>query len=160
MTRWILVCDASRAILLSQRSRQDPYELVGRFEHQDSRARVRDLVSDATGRKPVGVPLGGSYGGRSVSLGFGRPGVAPSTDPKDVEAQKFARRLRGVLEAGVRQDAYDTLVIVAPPKFLGLLRRIASDAVIAHLEAEIPKDLAGVEGKQLTAHLQRELGGA
>src|SRR5690349_581307 len=96
--RWIVVCDASRARVFKQRGRTGGYDLVQEIAHPESRAHVRDLVTDATGRKPVGAPLGGSYGGRSVSLGHGRIGAAPRSDPKEVEAMKFARELRAMLE--------------------------------------------------------------
>src|SRR5579884_4315224 len=97
-TRYVLVADASRARLFHERT-HGAYELVATFDHADSRARVRDLMADATGRKPVGPSVGAHYGGRSVSLGSGRPGVAPDTDAKEVEAEKFARELADVLEA-------------------------------------------------------------
>ena len=119
--RWIVVCDASRARVFKEHDQTRRYELVQEVEHPESRAHVRELVSDATGRKPVGVPLGGSYGGRSVSRGHGRIGAAPSSNPKEVEATKFARELGRLLEHGFYEHAYEVLVLVAPPPFLALL---------------------------------------
>src|SRR4051812_29876359 len=95
--RWVVVCDASRARLFADGGIGKPLHPKDVLEHPDSRSRARDLMADATGRKPAGPSAGGHYGGRSVSLGFGRVGVEPDTDPKEVEAEKFARELAALL---------------------------------------------------------------
>ncbi len=135
MRRWIVISDASRARIFATDDRAVPFHLIDSFEHPQSRSRVRDLMADANGRKPMGAPLLGHAGGSA------RPGVAPDTDPKWVEAQKFARELAARLEAGLHQRAYDHLVVAAPPQFLGLLRHTLSEQVKAHLELSLDKDL-------------------
>lgn len=155
--RWIVVCDASRARVFEQHERTGPYALVLDIEHRESRAHVRDLVTDATGRKPVGVPLGSSYGGRSISLGHGRIGAAPHSDPKEVEAEKFARQLGAILEGGLYERAYEELVLVAPPAFLGLLQSVLPDDVARHVEARLGKDLTKSAAHELPARIAQAL---
>lgn len=153
--RWILISDASRARLFAERS--GTWELLEKFEHPESRERARDLMADTNGRKPAGPSMGGAYGGRAVSHSFGRAGVEPDTDPKEVEAQKFARELAGRLERGHFDHAYDNLVIAAPPHFLGLMKGVLSREVEKRVEAFLNKDLTHHDTRQLQEHVEKEL---
>jgi protein required for attachment to host cells len=143
---WILVCDASRGRLLCDAG-DGKLEERARYDHPDSRAHVRDLVADAQGRKPVGTAV------TSRPAGVGRPGAEPDTDPKWVEAEKFARALASVLERGLYDHAYDAVVLVAPPAFLGLLRDTVTNEVDKRVEHTIDKDYAGLEPRDLRARL-------
>ncbi|WP_437874765.1 host attachment protein [Sorangium sp. So ce513] len=152
---WILVSDASRAQLYREEPAGKGFTLLESYSHDESRARVRDLMADAHGRKPNGTPGGNGHitGGGTY---LGRPGVAPDTDPKDVEKQKFAQELAEVLEKGLNEHAYDALVLIAPPQFLGLLRGTVSKQVSNHIESTVDKDLSWLDGPRLTERL-REL---
>jgi protein required for attachment to host cells len=155
--RWIVVCDASRARVFEEHDQARRYELVQEIEHPESRTHVRELVSDATGRKPVGAPLGGSYGGRSVSHGHGRIGAAPRSNPKEVEAAKFARELGMILEHGFYEHAYEVLVLVAPPTFLALLEAALPNVVARRVEARLAKDLTKSNEHELPSRIAAEL---
>ncbi len=150
---WILVCDAGRAKLFEETSPARHYRTVGAFEHPEGRARVTELVADAQGRKPVG----GSRGANARPEGFhGRPGVEPETDPKQVEAQKFARRLAEVLEKGLDDRAYEALVVVAPGKFLGTVKAALDDRVRGRVEATVDRDLSQLEPREIERRLRAE----
>ena len=141
---WLLVCDASRAHLLEEKE-ENQFSHLESFEHAESRAKVRDLMADQNGRKPDGK-VGGSSGHR--------PGAAPDTDPKEVEAQKFARELAQRLEKGLDDHAYDALILAAPPHFLGLLRGELGDQVSKRVEASIDKDYVSLETRELGKRIQ------
>jgi protein required for attachment to host cells len=147
LSTWILVCDASHARLLQEKPRGGKLSLIGTYEHAESRAHVRDLTADAQGRKPVGPVPAARVTGQGG--GYGRPGVEPETDAKEVEAQKFARELAEVLEKGRNDHAYEQVVIAAPPHFLGTLRGAMSSQVAKHIEATLDKDLTGLELPEL-----------
>jgi len=153
--RYILVADASRARLFRERAGHE-LQLVRSFEHAESRARTRDLTSDANGRKPVGPPVGAQYGGRAVSLGAGRPGVAPDTEPKEVEAEKFARELASAVEP-VLQDQGARLVLMAPPHFLGLLKHALDANAAKRIELTLDKDLTRADAREVRARWLSEL---
>ncbi|AUX45051.1 hypothetical protein SOCE26_065320 [Sorangium cellulosum] len=154
---WILVADASRAHLYREESAGSSFALIDSFSHEESRARVRDLMADAHGRKPNGTPGGnGNISGGGGGPYLGRPGAAPDTDPKEVEKQKFAQELAETLEKGLNEHAYESLVIIAPPHFLGLLRGTVSKQVSNHIETTVDKDLSGLDAPRLTERL-REL---
>lgn len=139
-TMWILVCDASRARLFSSDGGPRPtFALAESFEHPSSREHTRDLTTDAFGRKPVGGKSG--VNGRPGGF-YGRPGAQPDTMPKEVEAQRFARSLAETLEKGIDAHRYESLVIAAPPHFLGLLRETICEKVRRRITQTIDKDLS------------------
>lgn len=110
--RFVLVADASRARLFKRdEERPDKLVLAWDMEHPPSRAKNRDLMADKPGRA------------HSSSIGDGASGMAYRTEPKQVEAEKFARELGNRLAHEHDAHTYDELVIAAPPKFLGLLRQ-------------------------------------
>ena len=153
MTRkptWILVCDASRARLLRQEPNGGSFSLVEAFDHVESRLKRSELTTDDTGRKPVG-PSVGKNGPRN---GMGRPGVEPDTDPKEVEAEKFARELAHALEKGLNDHAYEQLIIAAPPHFLGLMKGTVSDQVAKHVDFTIDKDYTMLDPMELERRLR------
>jgi protein required for attachment to host cells len=122
------------------------------LDHPGSRERSRDLVADAYGCKPVGgsraVP--GPSGPGTRPGGFhGRPGAEPDTDPKEVEAEKFARTLADALEKGLDAHSYDALVITAPPHFLGLVKETISDKVRKRLAHTIDKDFSLLSARDI-----------
>ena len=65
------------------------------------------------------------------SVGGARHAIEPHTSVEDKVSLEFARELAERLEHGRVDHAYDELVLVAAPRFLGLLR-----ATIGH---EVPK---------------------
>lgn len=147
-TTWCLVCDASRAHLFRVGPPAGPFELLSSHDHPGSRAKVGDLVSDAQGRKPVGGSRGDGAGSRPGGF-HGRPGAEPDTDPKEVEAQHFARDLAALLDKGLADHAYEALVLVAPPHFLGLIKATLSDQVAKRVEATIDKDFAALAPREI-----------
>ena len=151
---YVLIADSSRARLFQQAA-QD-YALLETFDHQASRVRNRDLVADTNGRKASGPSMSGTNGGRSVSHGVARPGVAPDLEPKEVEAEKFAHKLATML-ADTLRDQEDRLVLAAPPHFLGLLKKTLSASVVKRVELTVDKDLTKVEGRELDDRMHKEL---
>jgi protein required for attachment to host cells len=155
---WILVCDASRARLYREEPHSRGFTLLESFSHEESRAHTRELLADAQGRKPNGLPGGignGAYpGGTTGGNYLGRPGAASDTDPKTVEAQKFVRELADALERGLNDHAYETLVLIAPPQFLGMLRAAVSSQVEKRIEVTVGKDFSWLEHHALKERLR------
>lgn len=149
-TTWILVCDASRARLFAATPRRRGYVQVAALDHPASRARALDLQADAPGRKPSGA----SRGAIAVNGGLrGSPGAEPDTDPKDVEAMKFARELAATLSRGLDDHAFASLVLVAPPRFLGLLRDTLDEQVSRRVVHSVDKDLSQLPPHELVLRL-------
>lgn len=149
---WILLCNSSKARLLQEKPKGKGLLQMEAFDHVESRAHVRDLMADANGRKPVGPPPANMVQGQGGA--YGRPGAEPDTDPKEVEAQKFARQLAERLEKGLNEHAYDSLIIVATPHFLGTLRNTLSTQVEKHVKTTVDKDFTSLELHELEERLE------
>lgn len=148
---WIVTADESRARVLQvqDRSTQALTE-VDNFINPSGRAHERDLQSDAEPR----------FNGHG---GVGKAGTAPTGGPaSDRETQgaiehsvkMFAKQLGTYLEQARQQQRYDELVLVAPPKFLGALRKELGKEVNATIADELPKDLSGLNTQELSAYLR------
>jgi len=87
------------------------------------------------------------------SGGEGRHAMEPPTDPKRHEKQEFHRELAGRIEADMKKNRFDRLVLVAPPRTLGNLREQFARADAVKIHAEINKDLIKVGHDELAKHL-------
>lgn len=136
---WVLVAESSRAKIFEQdHPRSELRELEG-FDHSASRLNDTDLVSSPPGRT-------------FDSKGMGRHAMEPDTDPKTNEAQKFA----GILAKHLNQHcdkAFNKLVVIAPPEFLGVLRDSFSNQVSKSIAASINKNLLHETAESIQGHL-------
>ena len=137
---WILVAESSRAKLYSAESRKSPLVEIEDFVHPEARMHEGDLISDQSG----------SDGG---SVGQGRHVLDNKTNAKDTERADFARTLAHRLEAARKEKAFDRLVLIAPPSFLGLLRNNLSDGVMEQVTEQIDKNLVQEPADVVREHL-------
>jgi protein required for attachment to host cells len=79
--------------------------------------------------------------------------MAPTTPPHEVEAEKFAHSIAKLLEQGCGAKAYDRLLLVAPPHFLGLLRSTLTPKVAKHVELSLDKDYTDLDAHELAERL-------
>ena len=148
---WILVSDASRARIYSVELEHRPMVLRAEFEHSESRAMEKDLVSDRPGRMSQSTSSGGHPGHGS------RSGMEPGTTAKEVEHERFARTLTAELNTQFSRNAFARLVVVANPEFLGLLRDSLSEPLKKALSASVNKDYTRLELRDLEEQLAEVL---
>jgi len=139
---WVLVTNASRARLFAaDATRKDKeWKLVSHHEHPESRAAGHDLLADRPGT--------------ARQSGMGGSGLSPHTDPKEVEAKKFAHELSKLLSKAFDEHAYEKLVLVAPPHFLGLLRSELEDKVAKRVSSSLGKDYHELSAKELAERIE------
>ena len=138
---WILISDASRARLFATNGKLKVWTLVQELDHPASRAKGVDIMSGAPGRTQQSSGLGS------------RPAMEPPTPPKEVEAEHFAQQLAAVLEHGHGRNAFSRLILVAPPQFLGLLRKTLSAQVSKRVIASVDKDYTQLQERELPERL-------
>ncbi|MHC4955611.1 MAG: host attachment protein [Planctomycetota bacterium] len=143
---WVVVCDSSRARILSYGTKAEPWEQVEEIDNPAGRARGGDLVTDRPGRV------------RQSGTGA-KAGIAPHTDPTHVERHRFAARLAELLQHGFDLRNFSSLVLVAPPALLGDLRKELSDPVRRCVSTEIGKDYAGLVLRDLHPVLAPQIDG-
>jgi protein required for attachment to host cells len=106
------------------------------------RAHVHDLVTDHPGR----YAKGGKRGIKSA--------MDPVTPPREVEEKRFAHELAELLNVALARGEYERLVLIAPPKFLGILRRSLAPVVRKHLVRAEAKDLTKIKLRDLPEYLE------
>jgi len=154
MTLRILVADQSDARIYELAARGAPLNFVRELQNQQAHLHERDLVSDRPGRRYANAP-GAKRRGAVVHHATG----GERTAHKHL-AEHFARELGEELEKERAAGAYDRLVIMAAPAFLGLLRSKISKAVHACVVAEVHHDLVHQSEAVVREHLPKEVGEA
>ncbi len=140
-TTWVLVADGARANVYVNAGRGTGLEPVFDYEFA---APTRNPDRRAESDRP----------GRSFDrFGEGRHAMEPAEDWQHHAKRQFAKSLAEELERNALQKAFDDLVVVAPPEFLGLLRDVLGKNVERHLKAEVGKDLTHIGHKHLPEHL-------
>jgi protein required for attachment to host cells len=86
------------------------------------------------------------------SVGEARSGVE-QTDWHDRDEQEFLKALAARLDKAVQAKDVAHLVIVAPPRALGVLRKAFSPHVRDAIVTEIDKDLTGAPVPDIEKHL-------
>jgi len=124
---WVLIADGSRARLFvrepdSSLSPALDQELIG------TNLPSREIASDRPGRT-------------FDSGGQGRHAKEPPTDPARHAQSEFAREIANLLDDKRKTHAFDRIVVVAPPRFLGELRSMMPQQLQDLVTAEVAKDL-------------------
>jgi len=94
--------------------------------------------------------------GMSMKTKDGRGGSMEEVDFHQQEENRFAADMAAMLKARALSNDYESLVVVAPPRTLGELRRHYHKEVEKRLVAEVPKDLVNVPVPEIEKILQAE----
>jgi protein required for attachment to host cells len=146
-TTWIIAADESRARVLQVLDRDQRFAEIDDLVNPAGRAQDRELQSDAEPRFN------------------GRPGGGPGSDretqgPVEQSARTFAKEVGRYLDQARNEHRYDQLVLVAPPKFLGALRKELHKEVEKLVVDELPKDLAWFNAREIEEYFAKGSGRA
>ncbi len=137
----VVIADGEHARFL----RQTPHDTLQQDRMVDGRAahkRAFDLRSDGPG---ASFHTGSSE----------RHAVTPRHDPKELEKEKFAAFVAGEIDGAVTAEAWDALVVVAPPHSMAVLRERLGPAARAILAGMVEKDLVKTPTDELPSHLRQ-----
>jgi protein required for attachment to host cells len=136
---WVVVCDGSKALVL---------ENVG--DEKFPNLRTKEVLQED---HPATHESGTDEPGRAVnSVGEARSAVG-QTDWHDQDEQRFLRKLMQHLDVAVTGGQAKSLIIVAPPRALGVIRQIYPTAVKDALRTEIDKDFVKLPVYEIEKHL-------
>jgi protein required for attachment to host cells len=137
-TGWVVVADEALARILTTTEAPGTLDPVEALTDPAAHAKEGELHVNDAGRRGGRVSHDAGHTG-----GAGATNVTASAgdENRHLEARAFARRVAGRLAEALRQKRYDTLRIVAAPRFLGLLRQELDAGVRAVVVEEIDKDL-------------------
>ena len=141
ITTWVLIADGAQARVLSNDGPGRGLKRVAGLTFEGDRRRTSEMVSDQRGRS-------------FDSVGEGRHGMEPPTDPQRDAKASFAGELADMLDAKLAALAYDRLIVIAAPATLGDLRQAMSDHVAKTLHAELDKDLTNTPDPDIAKHLE------
>jgi len=116
-----------------------------------------DVVDHPEGRLK-NVEINSDKPGRAFdSFGGGRHSMGKEHEPTEEVARQFALSLAEKVHLGRTQNRFDRLVLVAEPRFLGVLRAALDSPTASLVSATLGKDLGGIEDRDLPAHLGNDL---
>lgn len=141
---WLLVANGSEARLFETEKNPKTLELLRSFEHEESREKGSELITDRSG-----MYQGDTTKGRGSIQGS----MAESTDPKDHEMERFAGELVETLEKGRTTNKFINLIIVASPKFHGLLNGKMNSQLKEMVGRHVNKDLTSLKEAELLERL-------
>jgi len=125
----VLVTDGRKTLFFRNHGDQNQIDL--RTEAFDEREDLpnSELKTDAAGTN-------------AQSGGFGRPAYE-ETDFHQMEEDRWAQGAAEAVNKRVLKNNFDQLVIIAPPKTLGLIRKKLHKEAERRLVCEIPKEMTG-----------------
>jgi protein required for attachment to host cells len=127
---WVVVCDGGKALIL---------ENIG--DHISPNLRT---VETRTHPDPLTHEQGTDSPGRvHASVGSARSSVE-QTDWHEQSEREFLHELIGRLDTALKNGETKALIMVAPPRALGVLRQHYTAPVKAALRDEVDKDLVKV----------------
>lgn len=106
---WILVADRSKARIFQRGRPSEGIRLIEKFHHPEGRFKEHELLSDRPGRA-------------FRTADTQRQGYSSPTPPLDQVTRDFSQRLAARLERARSENRFEHLVLVAPPRMLGILR--------------------------------------
>ena len=124
---WIVVCDGKKALILENRGDEKFPNLQTREALQHSDLPTHALGTSAPGRV-------------HPSIGTARSSIE-QTNWHDEAERAFLHALVNKLDRALQAGETKSLVIVAPPRALGMLRQVYPSSIRHALGGEIDKDL-------------------
>jgi protein required for attachment to host cells len=138
---FVLVADGRKSLFFRNQGDGEFPNLI--VERKDGHAdpEDREIKTDAPGR---------AFGGGDARSAY------EETDFHQQEEDRFAAETAEMLKARALSSDYESLVVVAPPRTLGELRKHYHKEVERRLVAEVPKDLVNLPVAEIEEILQAQ----
>lgn len=139
---WVVVADASRARIMHFKGHVSGLEEIEDFVHPEGRLKAQDLTSDR-------------HGSRQKRRAEGRPEMGEHDEATVKVDEEFARLLGRELNQRCRDQGVESLILAAPPKFLGMLRRHLDEKTAGLVRQTVNKDISTLPPERIKDHLDR-----
>ncbi len=133
---FVVVADGKKMLFFRNEGDSEFPRLEVERKRETGDAPDRDRKTDLAGRAPS-APAGAGYSSYQ------------EVDFHQLEEERFAAETAEMLRKRALRNDFESLIIVAPPKTLGELRK--------HYHKEVEKRLAGEVAKDLTGHPVAEI---
>lgn len=158
---WILVADGRQAQVYTRQKIEKLIPVTGNSK--------RNQFTEVISREPVPVP-GMKWEAESAeqyqveknatgmvfeSASSARHMAEPRTNVHEEIKDHFAKTIAEQLNRAKAQKAFDRLVLIAPAKMLGEIKKQLDESVLQKLVMEMSKDLTHYNAEELASHLER-----
>ena len=151
---FVLVADGRKMLFFRNEGDAEFPNLAIERKRVDDNPPDREQGSDQAGR--AFVSAGSPRTGSAVSAGAHNRSAYSETDFHQLEEDRFAAEAAGMLNERALRNEYESLVVVAPPKTLGEMRRHYHKEVEKRLAAEVAKDLTNAPVEEIERILQAQ----
>jgi protein required for attachment to host cells len=134
-----VVCDGAKALILENAGDAAALNLKTKEVREQPDAKTREQGTDAPGR--------------AVNSIDSRRSAMEQTDWHQQGEQRFLTELSKRLDAAVMSGEAKSLVLVAPPRALGVIRQAATANLRKAVRAEIDKDFVRMPVPEIEKHL-------
>ena len=141
---WILVADGARARILKNEGPGKGLQPAIDKAFEQALPPTREIGTDRPGRV-------------QESANSARHAMVQRVDWHRFEKERFAKSMAKLLDAAAGRNAFDRLILVAPPKTLGDLRAALGQRSRARVTGELDKDLTPITAAELSDHLYKLL---
>jgi protein required for attachment to host cells len=136
---WVVVCDGAKALVLENIGDEKFPNLKTKHVYEQQDPKTSEQGTDAPGR--------------AINSVDARRSAMEQTDWHEQAEHRFLQALAGMLDAAVNAGKAKSLIVVAPPRALGVLRQAYSHKLRAALRAEIDKDFVKLPVHEIEKHL-------
>ncbi|MGN6375231.1 MAG: host attachment family protein [Sphingomonas sp.] len=149
---FVVVADGRKMLFFRNEGDADFPHLVVEHAREHPNPKDSDQKTDAAGRSmstqsgpnaPAAAVGGGGHAGGGGAMFAPSRGTMGETDFHQLEEDRFAAETAEFLKKRAMANEYESLIIVAPPKTLGELRKHYHKEVTDRLIGELDKDLTG-----------------
>jgi protein required for attachment to host cells len=123
---WVVVCDGAKALILENAGDAISLNLKTKEVHEQPDFKTHEQGTDAPGR--------------SINSNGSRRSAMEQTDWHDQAEQRFLTGLSRRLDAAVTAGETKSVILVAPPRALGMMRQACTNGLRGAIRAEIDKD--------------------
>jgi protein required for attachment to host cells len=141
---WIVVAHRAGARILAHDGPGKELVLVEAIDHPEGRKLEGEIDSDRAGILHGPARTGGHAAQKHQTS-------------HDHIAETFARALAGRLQEALRRNRFAHLVLVAEPRFLGLLKGVLDGTTAKVVNGTVGKDLAATRADEIARHLEHVL---
>ena len=136
---WVVVCDGAKALILENAGDAISPNLKTKEVHAQPDSKTSEQGTDAPGR--------------SINSNGSRRSAMEQTDWHAQAEERFLTDLAKRLDAAVVAGETKSLILIAPPRALGVLRQAFSAPVRNAIRAEIDKDYVKMPLYEIEKHL-------
>ena len=136
---WVVVCDGSKALFLEDAGDSKFPNLKTREVLEQKVPPTSEIGSDAPGRS-------------HSSVGHGRSSIE-QTDFHTQQEVEFLRQIAAKLDTALQSGQTKSVILVAPPRAIGVLRQAYTHALKHGVRAEIQKDYVKLPVYEIEKHL-------